>query len=127
MQFNQVQFRAVAFVLAEAIFRKTRAEVAHNRIAGDFRDHARRRDAEAVAIAVDDRRLRKRKGKHRQAIDEYMVGPHAQRIDGGAHRLVGGAQDIDGVDLDRIDDPDAPRDRIVRGQVAINFLAFLRQ
>src|SRR5438045_5954129 len=74
MQFNEVQFRAVAFVLAEAILRKTRAEVAHNRIARDFRDYARRRDAEAVEIAVDDRRLRKRKGKHRQAIDEHMVG-----------------------------------------------------
>ena len=121
-----MQFCAVAFVLAEAIFRKTRAEVAHNRIARDFRDYARRRDAEAVAIAVDNRRLRKRKGKDRQAVDEHMVGPHAQRSDGGAHRLVSGAQDIDRIDLDRIDDPDRPRDRIVRGQLAINFLAFLR-
>ena len=58
MQFNQVQFRAVAFVLAEAILRETRAEVAHNRVARHFRDHTRGRDGEAVAIAVDDGGLR---------------------------------------------------------------------
>ena len=99
MQFYQVEFRAVAFVLAEAIFRETRAEVPHNRVALDFRDHARGCDAEAVAIAVDDRRLRERKREKRQAVDERMLGPHAQRSDGGAHRLVGRAQNVDDVDL----------------------------
>jgi hypothetical protein len=123
MQFNQVQFRAVAFVLAETILRKTRAEVAHNRVARNFRDHAGRGDAQAVAIAINDRRLRERKRKNRQAIDEHMVGLHAQRTDGGAHRLVGGAQDVDRIDLDRIHNPDGPGDRIVRGQVAVNFFA----
>jgi hypothetical protein len=57
MQFYQMQFRAVAFVLAKAILRETRAEVAHNRVPRDLRDDARGRDAEAVAIAVDDGRL----------------------------------------------------------------------
>ena len=61
MQFNQVQLRAVAFVLAEAISRKTRAEVAHNRVARDFRDHRGGCDAEAVAIAIDDGGLGQRK------------------------------------------------------------------
>ena len=41
MQFSQMQFRAVAFVLAEAIFGKARAEVAHNRIARDFGNNGR--------------------------------------------------------------------------------------
>ena len=126
MQFYQVQLRAVAFVLAETILRKARAKFPHQRVPRDLRDHARGRDAQAQTVAVDNRGLRKRKGKHRQAIDEYMVGPHAQRLNGGAHRLVGGAQDIDRIDLDRIDDPNGPRDRIVRGQLPINFLAFLR-
>ena len=58
MQFYQVQFRAVTFVLAETIFRETRAEVPHNRVAGDFRDDARGGDGEAVAIAIDNRGLR---------------------------------------------------------------------
>ena len=78
MQFYEMQFRAVTFVLAEAIFRETRAEVAHNRVARHLRDHARRRDAEAVAIAVDDRRLRQRERENREAIDEdglwYILG-----------------------------------------------------
>ena len=58
MQFYQVQFRAVAFVLAKAIFRETRAEVAHNRVTGDFRDDARGGDGETVTIAIDNRGLR---------------------------------------------------------------------
>ena len=58
MEFQEVEFGAVTFVLAEAIFRETRAEVAHNRIARHLRNDARGRDREAVAIAVDDRRLR---------------------------------------------------------------------
>jgi hypothetical protein len=65
MQFNQVQLRPVTFVLAEAIFRETGAEVAHNRIARDFRDHARSGYGKAVAIAIDDGRLRQRKRKNR--------------------------------------------------------------
>ena len=77
MQFYEVQFRAVAFVLAEAILGKLRAEVAHNRVASDLRDHARRRNAEAEAIAIDDRRLRKRKGEDGKTVDEHMVGPKA--------------------------------------------------
>jgi hypothetical protein len=62
MQFDQMQFRPVAFVLAEAIFGKARAEVAHNRIARDLGNHTGCGNAEAEAIAIDDRSLRKRKG-----------------------------------------------------------------
>ena len=77
MQFYQVQFRAVAFVLAEAILGKARTEVAHNRVAGDLGDHAGRGNAEAEAIAVDNCGLRKREGENGKAVDEHMVGPEA--------------------------------------------------
>ena len=127
MQFYQVQFRAVAFVLAEAIFRETRAEVAHNRVARHFGDHTRRRDAKAVAIAVDDRRLRQGERKHRQAIDQDVLGLRGKRVERGAHRLMRGAQDIDGVDLDRIDHADCPENGVVRGEVVINLFALLGQ
>jgi len=127
MQFYQVQLRAVAFVLAKAIFRESRAEVAHNRIAGDLRDDARGRDAEAVAIAVDDRRLRQGKGKNRQAIDQDMLRLIGKGRERGAHRLVGRPQDIDRVDFHRIDDADCPQNGIVRDEVVINFFALLRQ
>jgi hypothetical protein len=127
MQFNQVQFRAVAFVLAEAILRKTGAEVAHNRIASDFRDHAGRRDAEAVAIAIDDRGLRQRKGKDRQAIDENVLRLKGESGDGGAHRFMGRAQDVDDIDLDRINNAHCPGDAAVRDEIVVNRFAFLWQ
>jgi hypothetical protein len=127
MQFNQVQFCAVAFVLAEAILRKTRAEVAHNRIARHFRDYGRGRDAEAVAIAIDDRGLRQRKGKNREAVDENVLRLKGEGGNGGPHRLMGRAQNIDRVDLDRIDDADRPCDGVVRHELVVNLFAFLRQ
>ena len=77
MQFNQMQFRAVAFVPAEAIFGKARAEVAHNRVAGDFGDHTGRGNAEAEAIAIDDRCLREWERENGETVDEHMLGPEA--------------------------------------------------
>jgi hypothetical protein len=74
MQFNQMQFGAVAFVLAETILGKARAEVAHNRVARDFGDHTGRGDAEAEAIAIDDRGLGEREREDGKAVDENVVG-----------------------------------------------------
>ena len=122
-----MEFGAVTFVLAETIFRETRAEIAHNRIARHLRNDARGRDREAVAIAVDDRRLRERKWKHRQAVDEDVLRLKGEAGDGDSHRLVGRAQDVDRIDLDRVDNADRPRDRIVREEIVVNLLAFLRQ
>jgi hypothetical protein len=125
MQFYQVQFRAVAFVLAEAILGKARAEVAHNRVARDFRDYAGGGNAQAEAIAIDNCGLRKRKGENGQAVDEHMVGLETQGVGGDAHRLVRRAQDIDRVDLDRIDNSDRPGDRAVPNQLVIDLFASL--
>ena len=77
MQFNQMQIRAVAFVLAEAILGKPSAKVAHNRVASDFGNHTGRGDAEAEAIAIDDCRLRERERENGETVDERMVGPEA--------------------------------------------------
>src|SRR5688572_14069599 len=122
-----MQLGAVALVLAETILRKTGAEVPHNRVARHLRDHARGRDAEAVAIAIDDRRLRQRERKNRQSIDEDMLGLPRQRFQRGAHRLMGGTEDIDRVDLDGIDHADRPENGVVRGKFLVNLLALLRQ
>jgi hypothetical protein len=127
MQFYEVQFRAVAFVLAEAILRETGAEVAHNCVPRDLRDDTRGRDAEAVAIAINDRRLRQRKGKNREAIDEDVLRLRRQSLESGAHRLVGGAQNINRVDLDRIDHADRPENGVVRDEVVVNFFALFGQ
>ena len=158
MQFNQMQFRAVAFVLAKAIFgkaraevahnrvarhlgnharcgdaeaeailRETRAEVAHNRVASDLGDDARGGDREAIAIAVDDGRLGQGEGKNGEAVDENVLRLKGEPGNGRAHRLVGGAQNVDGVDLDRVDNPNGPCNGIVRHKIVVDLLAFLRQ
>ena len=126
MEFREVQFCAVTFVLAEAIFRKARAEFSHNRIARNFCDHARGCDAEAEAITIDDGGLRQWKRKHRQAIDECMIGRRRKRCDRGPHRSVGGAQNVDLIDFERIDNADGPEDLGVIDQLMINLFAQLR-
>ena len=68
-----MELGAVALVLAEAIFGKLRAEVTHDSVAGDLGNYASRGDAQTVAIAVNDRSLRKRKGKYWKPVDEYVL------------------------------------------------------
>jgi len=116
-----MQFRAVAFVLAEAIFGKARAEIAHNRVARDLGNDTGRGNGETVAIAIDNGRLGEREGKNGKAIDEDMIGLEAECVDGRAHRLVGSAENIDRIDLNRIDDSDSPDDGLVVHQFAIDF------
>ena len=121
MQSDQVQFRAVALVLAEAIFGKARAEVAHNRVARDLGNDTGGGDGETEAIAVDNGRLGKWKRENRQAVDKHVVGPEAEGFEGRAHCLVGGAENIDRIDLKRIDDSDGPGNCLVGDQFEINF------
>ena len=122
-----MQFGAVAFVLAEAILRETRTEVTHYRVARDLCNHARGRNAEAEAIAIDDRGLRKRKRNDRQvrrSKRDRAVRANASMA--SAHRLVRRAQDVDRIDLDRIDNADRPRHRASDNQFLVNFFASLR-
>jgi len=44
MEFQEMQFGGVTFVLAEAILGKMSAEVTHHRVPRHFRDHARSGD-----------------------------------------------------------------------------------
>ena len=69
-----MQFGAVALVLVETIFGILRAEVTHDPVPCDFRDHARGGDAQAVAIAIDDRGLRQRERMDGESIDERVIG-----------------------------------------------------
>ena len=118
-----MQFSAVAFVPAETIFGKTGAEVTHHSVAGDLRDHAGSGHAEAEAIALNNGGLRKWKRNDGQAIDQNVIGRIGKRGNGQPHRVVRRAQDIDPVDLDRIDNTDRPTDFGVPYQFTINFLA----
>ena len=118
-----MQFRAIAFVLAEAILGKPRAEVPHNRVARHLGDHTGGGNAKAEAIAIDNCRLRKRKWENGQSVDEDMVRPETEGCGGDAHRFVRRAQDIDRIDLNRIDYADRPRDRVVADQLVIDLFA----
>ena len=64
-----MELGAVALVLVETILGKLRAEVTHDSVTGNFGHHARGGNRQTVAIAVDDRRLRKWKWKNRQTVD----------------------------------------------------------
>jgi hypothetical protein len=116
-----MQLRAVAFVLAKAILRETGAEVTHHLVAGHFCDHTRGGDRQTDAVAVNDRRLRKWKRKHRQTVNEDMLRRRGDCGDGRAHRLVRGAENVDPVDFGMIDYPDRPDHIAVGRKIDINF------
>ena len=54
-----------------------------------------------------------------------MLGRTGQRLNGGAHGLVGRAQDINSINLQVIDDTDGPRDPGVGNELFINGFAEL--
>jgi hypothetical protein len=118
-----MQFGAVTFMPAERILRKLPAKVTHHSVARNFGDHAGSSDAQTNAIAINDSRLRKRKGNYRQAVDQNVVGLIDQRFDCKAHGFMARTQNVDPVDLDRIDDADSPSDFRFRDEFAIDFLA----
>ena len=101
---------AVTFMLAEAILRKTGTEVTHHSVTGNFRDHTGSGDGKAEAIAIDNSGLGNWKGNNGQAINQDVVRRVGEGGNGGAHRFVRRAQDINPVDLDRVDNTDRPVD-----------------
>ena len=81
MEFLEMQLGSVALMLAETIVRETRAKFPHQGVARHFCDHARRRDAQAQAIAIDDRGLREWERENRQTIDQHMLGRNRKACD----------------------------------------------
>lgn len=118
---------AVALVLAETIFGKLGAEVTHDSVAGDFRDHTRCRNRQAIAIAVDDGGLRKWKRKNWETVDQHVFGREAERPQRDPHRFMRRAQDVDSIDLKMVDNPHGPRDSGVGNELVINLVAALRR
>src|SRR5437588_11986145 len=114
MKSGEVQFGAITLVLVETIFRKLGAEVTHHSVARDLGDHAGSGNAQTVAVAVDNGRLRKWEWKDGKTVDQDVIWWHRERRESNAHRLMRCAQSIDPVDLAVIDDPDSPRDLQIR-------------
>jgi len=122
-----MQFGSVTFMLAEIILRKLRAKVTHHSIACDLGDHAGGSDAQADAIPVNDCTLRKWKRNNGQAVDQNMMGLFNQRSDCEAHGPMACAQNIDPVNLDRIDDAHGPCNLRITGKIDIYLLAQFRR
>lgn len=122
MEFQKVQFGSVTFVLTKAILRKLTAKVTHHPVARNLRNHACGGNAHANAVALDNRGLRKRKWNHRQTIDQNVVRRLHQHFDRKVHSPMARTQNVDPVDLYRIDDADSPSHFRIRDKLAINFL-----
>ena len=118
-----MQFCSVTFVLAETILGKLRTKVTHDPVSRDLRDHACGGDAQADAIAVDNCCLRKRKWNDWQTVNQNVLWRFEQRFNREPHRDVTGAQDVNPVDLNRIDNADGPPDFGIRNQLTIDLLA----
>jgi hypothetical protein len=127
MELQQMQFSSVTFVLAKAILGELNAKVTHHPIACDLGDDAGGSDAQAETITVDDGRLRKWKRDHRQPVDQDVVGRFDQGFDRQAHGAVARAQNVDPIDLDRINNTDSPSDFGIRDQLAIDLFAQFRR
>src|SRR5437867_8667896 len=120
MKLQKMQFSSVTFVPAEAILRELRAKVTHDPVARDFCDHACRSDAQADAIAIDNCCLRQWKWNHRKTINQDVVWWFHQSFDRHPHGTLARAQNVDPVDLHRINNADSPSDFGSRNSIAIN-------
>ncbi len=122
-----MEFGAVTFMLAEAILGKMGAKVTHHSVTRDFRDHAGGGDGKTEAITIDNSGLGNGKGNNRQAINQHVVRHAGEGGNGGAHRLMRRAQNIDPVDLNGIDDAYCPVEAGIGNQIVINFFAQVRR
>ena len=118
-----MQFSSVTFVLVEAILRELRAKVTHHSVARYLGDHAGSSDAQANTVAIDDGSLRERKGNDRQPIYQDVIRRVHQGCDRQAHRSMTRSQDVNAIDLYRIDDANCPSDFGIEHQIRVNFLA----
>ncbi len=94
-----------------------RVEFYHDPVACHLRDDAGGGDAEADRVAAHERGLRQGKIADGQPVYENMVGGRRQLSRGAAHGFMGGAEDVDAVNLLRPDDRGRPGDVLARGQL----------
>ena len=122
-----MQFCSVTFVLAEAILREPGAKVTHHSVPGYLGDHTGGSYAQTNTVAIDNSSLREGKGNDREPIDQNVLRRVDQSHDRQAHRSMASAQDVDAIDLDRIDNANRPSELWIGHQIQINFLAQFRR
>lgn len=124
----EVEFCTIAAMTIKAILRKFLRIRGHAVIAADLGDDAGGGDGERFPIALDDALVREGKEFHGEAIDEAEVDTELmfflKCLCGGGHAVVGGAEDIEGVDGGGIDLDLRPQHRGIFDQLMIEFLTF---
>ena len=106
----KVQLRAVPLVPGKAVGGVLGIQAQHDAVARHLRQDAGGGDAFGLSIAAHDGGVRDGKGADGQSIDEGVLGQLRQGLEGAAHGLMGGAQDIDAVDLRVLHHGDCPAD-----------------
>jgi len=125
MDFEALEVKAggIAFVLGKTVRWVFGIEAEHDAITGDLGKDAGGGDALALAVAFDDGGVRNGKWADGQAVDEGVLGQRRKGADSTPHGLVGGAEDVDAVDLVVLDDRDGPADIRARGEREVDLLA----
>ena len=104
---------SVSLMLCEPILRVLLIILFHHVVPGDLCEDARRRDGNALRIALDDRHLRDRNLRDRHRIVSKDLGRRVKFRDRLAHRLISRLQDVDLIDPLRTHDPHRPGDRFL--------------
>jgi hypothetical protein len=102
-EFRKVFARWVAFMLGKTILRVEPIALEHDAVTLDFGNNAGRRDAEAYAIAADQRGLRAWEMGDWQAVDECVNRAGQKLFDYCTHPGMRGAEDVQAVDFLRGD------------------------
>ena len=114
--------RTIAFMFAKTILWVKSVGFFHQSIPGNFGNHTGRRNREAEAITSNQCGLWNGKSRHRQPVDQHMVGltQSSQRL---MHCSMRGPQDIQSINRGHIDDCYTPDDLLSSGQIFVKALA----
>ena len=103
--------RAVALVLREAVAGKPRVVLAHHPVARHLGDDRGGRDAEALAVAADDRGLRMLEARNPRPSTSTWPGARPSAGQRAQARLARRPIDIEPIDFERLGHADAPGER----------------
>jgi hypothetical protein len=101
---------AVAFVLGETVFGPLFVVPAHEAVTGDLGEDAGGGNAVALGVALDDGGLGRGERWHGQTIHQRMRGGRGELGERGVHRAMGRLEDVDFVNDQRVNDPNAEMD-----------------
>ena len=108
---GKMLFGAVAFVSGKAVARIGRIELLHHPVTGFLGHNACSGDGEASSVTLDHRPVITGKPLYRESVDQRELGERGERLQCLPYGKVGGAENVQFVDLccgaDADADPDA--------------------